>query len=202
MMKLYIVSKPLNSSIDDMLKVVGFDRKTAIAIVGSNLAEEDYCSRYLCLDTLNGFEELTKNVVEIIKRRGIRYVKLVLGDTDGLTSTAIHTMYMVFNTIELAIDLEIDPLNIVYDEELIKLDFKPRLWLDLRDLEILTRLDSCRASRDIADMLNIPSSSSRRRLFNMMRKGLIDIVYRGRKKIYCPTTLAKIFSYTLMQMFL
>jgi len=192
--KLLVVTNPIDGDIDGFLRTVGIDRRVRVVVIGSGVGG-DVCSKYLCLDPLKGFEDIARGVLNVVYGVGISSATLTLGAADPLASAALYTMYLLLNTVEPYIGVEVKPLSIVYRDELIEIDFKPRLCLDPRALKILSRIDGCKTCRELSMELEIPMSSIRRRLVNMARNGLLHTTHRGRSHVYCPTTLAKMFAY-------
>lgn len=198
MPRLLIVSSPIDGDAASVLKVlniVGIDRKTYVVVVGSEALDSDICGRYLCLELSPNLDEISRSIFSIIHSRGISCTRLVLGDTSPLTAAALYTLYLLLSTVEPYLGIEVRPLGIVYRDELMELDFKPRLNLDLKALRILAKLDGCRTCGELSMELGIPQASARRRLTNMARSGILYMVHRGRRHAYCPTALARMFSH-------
>lgn len=201
-MKLLIVSKPVRGNVEDILKIVGVDKKTIVVVLGCGDDCIDCCcgSGCMCFNLLNSFCEIAEEVFRVVEDRSVSRVKFVLGDSDAFSSLAVYLLYTVFSSIELFSRVEVDFLNFVYRGELFEVDFKPRFYIDFRNLRILSALkDKCRTSLELANDLNISGSSVRRRLLNMFKNGFLDISYKNKTRIYCLTTLGKIFAYSLTQ---
>lgn len=190
--QILVISKPLTGGVSEVLSTVGFDRGVKVVVVGS----DEWCGECGSIQYVSsryGAAVVSRAILKLLSDLKPSEARFVLSYSDPLSSATVFTLYMLLNTVERLVDVYVEPLYLVHDGELHRFPVKPRLCLDLRDVAVLSRLDRCVYSRELAGVVGIPPSSLRRRLLKLLRENLVEARYTGRRVAFCPTQLSRAF---------